>query len=233
MNQYLPATPATDKLTVVRRWLGRSDYARVYRAMRDFTDERIRHTNRAGLCDEIWMTEHEPVFTQGQAGQAEHLLNPGDIPVVATDRGGQVTYHGPGQSVVYLLIDLPRVGLAIRSLVSLIQDAIVSTLAEYGISSHCREGAPGVFVEDAKIASLGLRIRRGCSYHGLSLNIDMDLEPFSRIHPCGFTGLRMTQIRDLVHPCPGIAEVEARLAAACADGLACNAGCSSSLAGNR
>ena len=183
--------------------------------MRDFTNSRIETQQRASVQDELWLTEHEPVFTQGQAGRAEYLLNPGDIPVIQTDRGGQVTYHGPGQSVVYLLVDLPRAGLSIRSLVTLIQDSIISVLAEYGISSSCRKGAPGVFVEDAKIASLGLRIRKGCSYHGLSLNVDMDLEPFSRIHPCGFTGLRMTQLSELLKPCPSLAEVEGRVARAC------------------
>lgn len=197
------------------RQLGQSEYARVFHAMRDFTRRRIEAEERARMPDELWLTEHKPVFTQGQAGRSEYLLSPGDIPVVQSDRGGQVTYHGPGQSVVYLLIDLPRAGLGIRSLVTLIQDAVISVLAGYGVSATCRKGAPGVFVEEAKIASLGLRIRKGCSYHGLSLNVDMDLEPFSRIHPCGFTGLRMTQLRDLVKPCPSLAEVEWRIARAC------------------
>ena len=198
------------------RQLGCTDYGAVFQAMREFTDERVHSERRALIADELWLTQHEPVFTQGQAGRAEYLLNPGAIPVVQSDRGGQVTYHGPGQSVVYLLVDLPRAGLGIRSLVNLIQDAVTSVLADYDVSATCRKGTPGVFVEDAKIASLGLRIRKGCSYHGLSLNIDMDLEPFSRIHPCGITGLRMTQLRDLVDPCPHLAEVEQRLAAACA-----------------
>ena len=204
-----------DTSDVALRQIGRSRYADVFRAMRDFTNSRIESQQRAKIQDELWLTEHEPVFTQGQAGRAEYLLSLGDIPVIQTDRGGQVTYHGPGQSVVYLLVDLPRAGLSIRSLVTLIQDSIISVLADYGISSSCRKGAPGVFVEDAKIASLGLRIRKGCSYHGLSLNVDMDLEPFSRIHPCGFTGLRMTQLSDLVKPCPSLAEVEGRVAEAC------------------
>ena len=201
------------------RQLGCTDYGAVFQAMREFTDERTLSERRTLIADEIWLTEHQPVFTQGQAGRAEYLLSPGDIPVVQSDRGGQVTYHGPGQSVVYLLVDLPRVGLGIRSLVNLIQDAVISVLADYGVSATCRKGTPGVFVEDTKIASLGLRIRKGCSYHGLSLNLDMDLEPFSRIHPCGITGLRMTQLSDLVAPCPGLAEVEQRLAAACAKGI--------------
>ena len=200
---------------IALRQLGHSQYADVFHAMRDFTDRRTESEARASIPDELWLTEHEPVFTQGQAGRAEYVLNPGAIPVVQTDRGGQVTYHGPGQSVVYLLVDLPRADLSIRSLVTLIQDSIISVLATYGVSSTCRKGAPGVFVEDAKIASLGLRVRKGCSYHGLSLNVDMDLEPFSRIHPCGLTGLQMTQLRDLVDPCPSLAEVEERVARAC------------------
>ncbi len=205
------------KSSVALRQIGRSQYADVFRAMRNFTNSRIASETRASIPDELWLTEHEPVFTQGQAGRAEYLLNPGDIPVIQTDRGGQVTYHGPGQAVVYLMVDLPRAGLGIRSLVTLIQDAIISVLADYGVSASCRKGAPGVFVEDAKIASLGLRIRRGCSYHGLSLNVDMDLEPFSRIHPCGFTGLCMTHLRELATPTPTLAEVEQKLATACTE----------------
>ena len=200
--------------------MGRSDYEVVFRDMREFTERRIYSKDRSMIADEIWLTEHEPVFTLGQAGRRDHLLNPGNIRVVQSDRGGQVTYHGPGQSVVYLLVDLPRAGLGVRSLVGLIQDAIMSVLRAYDVDSHCRQGTPGVFVGDAKIASLGLRIRKGCSYHGLSLNLDMDLEPFSRIDPCGFSGLKMTRLRDLVEPCPSLGEMERCLASACMENLA-------------
>lgn len=146
--------------------------------------------------DELWWVEHPPVFTQGLAGRPEHLIDPGGIPVVHSDRGGQVTYHGPGQIVMYLLVDLARQGLGVRPLVRRIEEAIVACLARYGIEAAGREDAPGVYVAGDKIASLGLRIRRGCSYHGLALNVAMDLEPFRRIHPCGFEGLRVTQIAD-------------------------------------
>ncbi|HSW11823.1 MAG TPA: lipoyl(octanoyl) transferase LipB, partial [Solimonas sp.] len=160
-----------------------------------FTDTRGPETP-----DELWFLQHPPVFTQGQAGKAEHLLLPGEIPVVQSDRGGQVTYHGPGQIVVYLLLDLKRRGYSIRSLVSRIEQALVDTLAGYGIAANADPQAPGVYVAGAKIASLGLRVRRGCSYHGLALNVAMDLEPFSRINPCGYQGLRMTQISALGGP---------------------------------
>jgi lipoyl(octanoyl) transferase len=172
--------------------LGVTSYQDVFLAMRNFTDQRDADTP-----DEIWLTEHQPVFTQGQAGKAEHLLMPGDIPVVQTDRGGQVTYHGPGQLVAYLLFDLRRLQLTVRGLVSGIEQAVIDTLARYGITAAPRTDAPGVYVAGAKIASLGLRVRRGCSYHGLSLNVDMDLEPFSRINPCGLEGMEVVQIADL------------------------------------
>ena len=175
--------------------LGRTAYQDVFAAMREFTDQR-----NAGTPDEIWLTEHEPVFTQGQAGKAEHLLMPGDIPVVQTDRGGQVTYHGPGQLVAYLLFDLRRLQLTVRGLVSGIERAVTETLAGYEIVAAPRADAPGVYVAGAKIASLGLRVRRGCSYHGLSLNVNMDLEPFSRINPCGLQGMEVVQIADLLGP---------------------------------
>ena len=184
--------------------------------MRDFTLARTDGQGRAEVADEIWITEHHPVFTQGQAGRAEHLLGPGDIPVVQCDRGGQVTYHGPGQVVVYLLVDLPRAGLGIRSLVNIIQDAIIEVLAKYSVVGACRQGAPGVYVGEEKIASLGLRVRKGCSYHGLSLNVEMDLEPFTRIHPCGISGLRMTQMQALIEPCPSFDQVARELADTCA-----------------
>ena len=160
--------------------------------MQDFTANRNDSTP-----DELWFTEHEPVFTQGQAGRNEHVLAAGDTPVVQTDRGGQVTYHGPGQVVGYLLFDLRRMGLSVRGLVSGIEDAVISVLAGYGIDAVARRDAPGVYVGGAKIAALGLRVRRHCSYHGLSFNVDMDLEPFRRINPCGISGLEVTQLKDL------------------------------------
>ncbi|MFP5358773.1 MAG: lipoyl(octanoyl) transferase LipB [Gammaproteobacteria bacterium] len=178
------------------RWLGRVAYAETVEAMRRFTDSRSAQTP-----DELWLLEHPPVFTQGQAGKAEHLLMPGDIPVLQTDRGGQITYHGPGQLVVYVLVDLQRRGYGIRSLVTRLENALISLLAGYGISAVSRRDAPGVYVDGAKIASLGLRVRQGRSYHGLALNVDMDLSPFTRINPCGYAGLRMTQLRELGGPC--------------------------------
>jgi len=176
--------------------LGRTRYGPVFEAMKAFTDRRTADTP-----DEIWLTEHEPVFTQGQAGRAEHLLAPGDIEVVQSDRGGQVTYHGPGQITGYLLFDTRRLGLTVRGLVSGIERAILDTVAGYGIAGAPRADAPGVYVDGSKIASLGLRVRRGCSYHGLALNVDMDLEPFGRINPCGLQGLAVTQIADFA---PGV-----------------------------
>ncbi len=175
--------------------LGRTDYGEVFQAMQAFTADRTQET-----ADEIWLTEHDPVFTQGQAGKREHLIAPGNIPVVQSDRGGQVTYHGPGQIVGYLLFDLRRLGLSVRGLVSGIEDAVVNTLACYDICGAPRADAPGVYVENAKIAALGLRVRRGCSYHGLSLNVNMDLEPYARINPCGLEGIEVTQVCDLGGP---------------------------------
>ena len=148
--------------------------------------------------DEIWLLSHKPVFTLGQAGRREHLLNPGNIPVVHSDRGGQVTYHGPGQLIVYLLLDVKRRKLGVRNLVELIESSVIETLAGLGITAHCQPGAPGVYVDNAKIAALGLRIRRGRSYHGLSLNVDMDLAPFALIDPCGYADLEVTRVSDLV-----------------------------------
>lgn len=177
------------------RQLGLRDYAEVFAEQRAFTDARTAETP-----DELWFLEHPAVFTQGQAGKAEHLLLPGTIPVVQSDRGGQITYHGPGQIVVYLLLDLKRLGYSIRSLVTRIEQALVATLAGYGIEARADPQAPGVYVDGAKIASLGLRVRRGCTYHGLALNVAMDLEPFSRINPCGYQGLRMTQVSALGGP---------------------------------
>jgi len=163
--------------------------------MRAFTDSRDERTE-----DQLWLTEHEPVFTQGQAGKPEHLLAPGDIEVVQSDRGGQVTYHGPGQIVGYLLFDLRRMGLTVRGLVSGIENAMIALLADHHIEAAPRADAPGVYVGDAKIGSLGLRVRRGCCYHGLALNVNMDLEPFSRINPCGLLDIAVTQTADLGGP---------------------------------
>ncbi|MEJ2384547.1 MAG: lipoyl(octanoyl) transferase LipB [Xanthomonadales bacterium] len=176
---------------VVRR-LGLADYLPVWRAMQDFTDRRD-----AATVDEFWLVQHPPVFTQGQAGRAEHLLAPGAIPVIQVDRGGQVTYHGPGQIVGYPLIDLRRLGVGVKDFVHRIEEAIIRVLARYGVTGERIAGAPGIYVAGAKIASLGLRVRRGCSFHGLAFNIDMDLEPFRRINPCGFAGLEVTQLSAL------------------------------------
>ncbi|WP_395301378.1 lipoyl(octanoyl) transferase LipB [Enterobacter sp. ECC-175] len=180
-----------DKILV--RHLGLQPYEPVSQAMHDFTDSRDDATP-----DEIWLVEHPPVFTQGQAGKAEHLLMTGDIPVIQSDRGGQVTYHGPGQQVVYVLLNLKRRKLGVRELVTLLENTVVNTLAEYGIDAHPRADAPGVYVGEKKICSLGLRIRKGCSFHGLALNINMDLTPFQRINPCGYAGMEMTQMRQWV-----------------------------------
>ncbi|WP_193222264.1 lipoyl(octanoyl) transferase LipB [Alkalilimnicola sp. S0819] len=172
--------------------LGRVDYEPTWRAMQRYTEERD-----AQSPDRCWVLEHPPVFTLGLAGKREHLLAPGDIPVVPVDRGGQVTYHGPGQVVIYPLVDLRRRGLGVRRMVSCLEEAIVRLLAEYDIAAAARPEAPGVYVGERKIASLGLRVRRGASYHGLSLNVAMDLEPFSRINPCGYPGLDVVDMRSL------------------------------------
>lgn len=182
------------------RWLGLQDYADSFAAMRAFTDARTADTP-----DELWVLQHPPVYTQGQAGKPEHLLMPGDIPVVQSDRGGQITYHGPGQLVVYVLVDLNRRGYGIRSLVTRLEQAIVDALAHWGIAARARREAPGVYVGDSKIASLGLRVRHGRSYHGLALNVAMDLSPWLRINPCGYAGMAMTQVSTLGGP----ADVEA------------------------
>jgi lipoyl(octanoyl) transferase len=178
---------------LVLRELGLVDYSPTLDAMRRFTDAR-----GVDCPDELWLLQHPPVFTQGQAGKAEHVLAPGDIPVIQVDRGGQVTYHGPGQWVLYLLVDLRRRQLGVRDLVTLIERSLVQLLGEYGIAAASRPAAPGVYVADEKIASLGLRVRRGCSYHGLALNVDMDLEPFGRINPCGYAGLQVTSMAKLL-----------------------------------
>lgn len=180
---------------LVIRDLGHSHYEIVWENMKMFTETRTQETP-----DEIWFVEHPPVFTQGLAGKPEHILNAGDIPIIQTDRGGQITYHGPGQIVVYVLLDLRRLNIGIRRLVSLLENSIIHVLAEYGIQAANRPDAPGVYINHAKICSIGLRVRRSCTYHGIALNTDMDLSPFSRINPCGFQNLAMTQIRDFINP---------------------------------
>ncbi len=175
------------------RQLGVRDYAPVWQAMQQFTDERDKNTE-----DEVWLLQHPAVFTLGKAGKPEHLLNPADIPVVKVDRGGQVTFHGPGQLVAYTLLDVNRLGIGIRELVTCLENSIIDTLCDYGIIAQSRKEAPGVYVAERKIAALGLRLRHGCCFHGLALNVDMDLEPFARINPCGYEGLEITQMADLI-----------------------------------
>jgi len=177
------------------RQLGCVDYQGAWRAMRAFTDDRDETTG-----DELWLLEHPPVYTLGRAGRREHLLAPGAIPVVQADRGGQVTYHGPGQLVVYLLVDLHRLGLGVRRVVALLEKATIDLLRAGGVHGARREGAPGVYVDGRKVAALGLRVRRGCTYHGLALNVCVDLEPFQRIDPCGYPGLQVTRLADLGMP---------------------------------
>jgi lipoyl(octanoyl) transferase len=181
------------------RYLGQQDYATCWQAMREFTDTRDEQT-----LDEIWLLEHAPVFTQGQNGKAENVLNAGTIPIIQTDRGGQVTYHGPGQLMLYLLVDLRRKHLNVRGLVTILEQSVIDLLAAYQINAAAKKEAPGVYVDSKKICSIGLRIRRGCSYHGIAFNVDMDLEPFNRINPCGFSGLQMTQFAEL----GGLASIE-------------------------
>lgn len=181
--------------SLVIRELGLQDYSLVWQAMKDFTEQRNEQTP-----DQLWLLEHNPVFTQGQAGKAEHLLFPGDIPVVQADRGGQITYHGPGQLVVYILLDIKRSKLGVRQLVSLIEQVLIDSLADYDITATAKPDAPGVYVNDSKIASLGLRVRKGCTFHGLALNVNMDLSPFNQINPCGYAGMKMVQCADLGGP---------------------------------
>jgi lipoyl(octanoyl) transferase len=205
------SSPAADALSMsgpllAVRELGLVEYPTAWQAMQRFTNERLPTTD-----DEIWLLQHPPVFTQGQAGKAEHLLLPGDIPVIQADRGGQVTYHGPGQLVCYLMLDVRRLGFGVRELVSRIELSLIDLLASYGVRALAKPDAPGVYVDGAKIASLGLRIRNGRSFHGLALNVDMDLEPFRRINPCGYAGLAMTQLADLVAGPIAFSEVIARL----------------------
>jgi lipoyl(octanoyl) transferase len=174
------------------RSLGRVEYEPTWRAMQDFTARRTPDT-----LDEIWLLEHPPVYTQGQAGRAEHLIAATDIPVVPIDRGGQITFHGPGQVVAYVLVDLRRRGYGIRELVARMEQAVIDVLAAHGAAAARLAGAPGVYVDGAKIAALGLRVKHGCTYHGLAFNVDMDLTPFAAINPCGYAGMRVTQCRDL------------------------------------
>lgn len=178
---------------IVIKHQGLQSYEKMWRKMKSFTSERTPDT-----VDELWLLEHLPVYTQGQAGKAEHILNPGQIPVVQSDRGGQVTYHGPGQLVAYVLMDLRRRNMGIRTLVCELEHVLIQTLADYGVSAHTQCGAPGVYIADKKIASVGLRVKNGCTYHGIALNVSMDLAPFSHINPCGYSQLQMTQLKDYI-----------------------------------
>lgn len=180
---------------VIIRQLGQRAYLPIWQAMQEFTDKRDEDTP-----DELWLVEHEPVFTQGQAGKEEHLLAPGDIPVVKVDRGGQVTYHGPGQQMLYVLLNLKRNKLGVRTLVTALEECIVNTLKTYGIAAYPKTDAPGVYVDSKKVCSIGLRIRKGCSFHGLALNVNMDLRPFLGINPCGYAGLEMVNCNELGGP---------------------------------
>ena len=211
--QPVPPEPVTVPSRTLRlSRIGLIDYHACWQAMRAFTDTRDARTE-----DALWLAEHPPVFTQGQAGRAEHLLAPGDIPVVQTDRGGQVTYHAPGQPIAYVLVDLRRLRIGVRALVNALEGAVIDVLGDFGLVGEARGDAPGVYVNGAKIASLGLRVRHGCSYHGIALNLDLDLTPFQRINPCGHAGLAMTRLVDLV-PVDALAGVDVggRLAAAIA-----------------
>ncbi len=216
-----PSDTYTTGDTVIVRDLGRCDYTPVWRAMQAFTAARItnpthRPTPDTVTPDEFWLVEHPPVYTLGLNAKRTHLLATGDIPVIPVDRGGQVTYHGPGQIVAYLLVDLNRRGLGVRALVSHIEHALIALLADYAITAHARCDAPGVYVGEAKIAALGLRVRRGYSYHGLSLNVAMDLAPFQGINPCGHAGMAVTQIADEggpTHPAPVAAALISHLRA--------------------
>jgi lipoyl(octanoyl) transferase len=203
-NQDSQQIAAITQRLIIRE-LATQDYTSVWHAMQQFTDQRNDSTP-----DQLWLLEHQPVFTQGQAGKEEHLLFPGDIPVVKVDRGGQVTYHGPGQLMVYVLLDLKRRNLGVRQLVTLLEQVLIQLLSPYGINAYAKADAPGVYVDGAKIASLGLRVRKGCTFHGLALNVDMDLSPFSRINPCGYAGMQMVQCKDLGGP-QTVAEAKQRI----------------------
>lgn len=192
LTEIIPS-PESENLVVTR--LGQVDYTSTWARMQDFTQQRTESTP-----DELWLLEHPPVFTQGRNGKPEHLLDTGDIPVIQVDRGGQVTYHGPGQLVAYALIDINRRQLGVQLLVHMLEQAVIDLLAGLGIKAHRLDKAPGVYVDDRKIAALGLRVRKGRTFHGLSLNVDMDLSPFARINPCGFPGLEVTRCADLAGP---------------------------------
>jgi lipoyl(octanoyl) transferase len=203
---------------LIVRYLGTQDYSDIFTKMKNFNEQRDEST-----ADEIWLLEHHPVFTQGQAGKEEYILLPGDIPVVKSDRGGHVTYHGPGQITAYVLVDLKRLKLGVRDLVTLIEQALVDTLKHWEICAAPRRDAPGVYLDNGdKIASLGLRIRKGCSYHGLNFNVAMDLSPWQRINPCGL-GVAMTQVADLIDSPPSIEQVMHQLADNLTAGLGYNA----------
>ena len=175
----------------VRRFELSQPYERIFHKMKEFT-----HMRNGNTLDELWLLEHDAVFTQGQAGKPQHILNAGDIPIIQSDRGGQVTYHGPGQLMIYALCDLKRLNFTIKEFVDRLEESVISLLKMYNISSQRQEGAPGIYVDNAKICSLGIRVRKGCAYHGMSLNVNMDLSPFNRINPCGFSKLKMTQISE-------------------------------------
>ena len=189
----MAVVPNVGQRDLVVKDLGVQDYQPVYQKMLDFTDGRDVNTT-----DEIWLLEHNPVYTLGKNGKAHHVLNPGKVPVIQVDRGGQVTYHGPGQLIAYLLLDIRRCHFGVRQVVTAMETALINLLAEYSIDAYAKPDAPGVYVADKKIAALGLRIRKGCSYHGLSLNIDMDTEPFNCINPCGYEGLEVAQLSDFL-----------------------------------
>ena len=210
-----PTSLAAERVLIVRDLGADTVYQEVLNAMRAFTDNRA-----AATADELWLTEHQPVFTLGQAGRREYLLAAGDIPVVQSDRGGQITYHGPGQLVAYLLLDLRRLGLAVRQLVCGIERALIGVLAGYDVAGRTRPGAPGVYVEGDKIAALGLRVRRGCSYHGLSLNVDVDIAPYAGIKACGLDGVGAATLRALTGV-GRVAEVAPKVAVALARELGC------------
>ena len=189
-SAFIPAQAGIRvEATIVRR-LGLAEFVPTYQAMRGFTEDR-----NAKTPDELWVLEHPPVYTVGIAGRAEHFPRSGEVPIERIDRGGQITYHGPGQAIVYALVDLARRGLTVRGMVSLIEQAVIELLGAHGVGAERRKGAPGVYADGAKIAALGLRVRRGCCYHGVALNVDMDLAPFSTIDPCGYPGLAVTQTR--------------------------------------
>jgi lipoyl(octanoyl) transferase len=200
--QGYPCAMTSPSLTA--RWLGRQPYEPVWRAMQALTDARD-----ATAADEIWLLDHDPVFTLGQAGKPEHVLAPGAIPVLKVDRGGQVTYHGPGQLIAYPLLDLRRLGIGVRELVTRLEQVGIDLLAEFDIAAERRAGAPGLYVDGRKIMAIGIRVRRGCTFHGIALNADMDIEPFQRINPCGYRGLEVVRIADF-GPCPPLPELAGR-----------------------